>query len=557
MINQQAKPGSMGFGELIQKIKSGKVKVPKFQRNFVWNINQTAELLDSMIKGYPIGTFILWETTARMNSVRDIGDLPKIPESPHGERVAYVLDGQQRITSLFAAHQGAEMPKTEERKATDYKEIFVDLRKNSETDGDPIVTTVKPDGEHVRLQDILHAFSGGNLSDLMDSARYSKGSRMQITQYIENLSGYQFSAIVLESDNMDVAIEVFTRINTSGKTLTLFEIMSAKTYDEKQRFDMHEKWEQVVEDCKNAKFESISSTLVLYILASVLSETNECKRKTILGLEKQKIINAWDDVVESLKKSIEHMRTSINVPVSGLLPYDSLLVPFAYFYYYKRKETPSEQQQKLLEEFFWWASLSHRYSAANESRLAQDIRKMDSILNEKAPSYEEKVDLHSPSTLIEQDFRASDSYCKAVLCLLAAEDPLDFEKPGARVTLDNSWLLRANSKNYHHFFPKKYLETQRKEHAEWHDNANSIMNITFVRDRLNKGEIGAKPPAEYIKKFESANSQLKQALDTHFINLEQDGIDDNDYGLFLQNRAKRVFEKLNAKLSEATRPKKA
>ena len=552
---QQAKPESMKFAALIQAVASGKVKVPQFQRDFVWNIRQTAELLDSMIKGYPIGTFILWETTERMNSVKNIGDLAEIPESRDGEKIAYVLDGQQRITSLFAAHQGATIRPAGEKKATNYKEIFVTLRNDSENDGEPIVTTVAPDGEHVPLREILSAFSGGNhLTSLMDPSRFSEDARAKITQYLNALINYDFSTIILQSGDMDVAIEVFTRINTSGKTLTLFEIMSAKTYDEKKCFDMHEKWQQFVEDCKTAKFESISSTVILYILAAVLSDSKECKKKTILRLKKEDIIENWDSVVDALRQSITYMRTKLRVPVSGLLPYDSLLVPFAYFYYRRKgKGTPSEQQQKLLEEFFWWVSLSHRYSTSVESRLAQDIRKIDSILKEEAPAYDSKVDLHNASVLHDYSFRASDSYCKAVLCLLAAEKPLDFETNG-EVILDNSWLRRADSKNYHHFFPKKYLETQRQEHPAWHDNANSVMNITFVRDGLNKGRIGSKSPADYIKEFEKNNSQIKETLATHLIDREKDGIDENDYDLFLQNRAKSVFEKLRAKLSEATRP---
>lgn len=541
---QQAIPRSMSFSDLINKIRSGSIKVPQFQRDFVWSIEQTAQLLDSMIKGYPIGTFILWETTERMHSVKNIGDLAEIPESQQGEKVAYVLDGQQRITSLFAAHQGAKIQRPGEKKEIDYKEIFVDLRKDSENDGDPMVTTVAPDGEYVKLQDILQAFSGGNLSELMNSSQYSEESRMKITRYIQILSGYLFSTIILESDDMDVAIEVFTRINTSGQTLTLFEIMSAKTYDEEQCFDMYVKWKEYVQVLKNPKFESVSNTTILYILAAVLSSTKECKRKTILRLEKQCIIDAWDDAIDALNKSITYMQTNLRVPVSGLLPFDSLLVPFAYFYY-KHKGVPSKQQRELLEEFFWWASLSHRYSAAAESRLSQDIRKIDSILKEKVPAYEAKADLHSASDLIEQNFRASDSYCKAVLCLLAAETPLDFEH-GGTVLLDNSWLRRADSKNYHHFFPKKYLKK--------HEHTNSLMNITFVRENLNKGKIGANSPATYIKEFASSNSDIKGTLATHLIDLNEDGIDENNYDLFLQNRASRVFEKLNSKLSKATRP---
>lgn len=86
-------------------------------------LNRLQSLLDSILKGYPIGTFILWETDNRINDVKNIGnfDLPEIEYGP----VQYVLDGQQRITSLFAAYKGASIQKVGEKKKTNYKDSGV------------------------------------------------------------------------------------------------------------------------------------------------------------------------------------------------------------------------------------------------------------------------------------------------------------------------------------------------------------------------------------------------------------------------------------------------
>jgi len=107
-MNNQPKPDSKTYDDLISEIKKGIIKVPKFQRDFVWDIWKTASLLDSILKGYPIGTFILWETDQRINEVKNIGNLD-LPDTPNGQNVQYVLDGQQRITSLFAAYLGAKI----------------------------------------------------------------------------------------------------------------------------------------------------------------------------------------------------------------------------------------------------------------------------------------------------------------------------------------------------------------------------------------------------------------------------------------------------------------
>ena len=102
---KQPKPQPMKYDDLVADIKRGYIKIPKFQRDFVWTIEQTAELLDSIIKGYPIGTFIFWKTRERLRSIKDIGGAD-LPSSPEGDAVEYILDGQQRIASLFAALEG-------------------------------------------------------------------------------------------------------------------------------------------------------------------------------------------------------------------------------------------------------------------------------------------------------------------------------------------------------------------------------------------------------------------------------------------------------------------
>jgi len=125
-MSLQPKPDSKKYTDLISEIQKGQIKVPKFQRNFVWSLDKTAKLLDSILKGYPIGTFILWETNERLNDIKNIGNL-ELPAIPDDIKVQYVLDGQQRITSLYAAYLGAQIQKEGEKKVTDYADIFVNL----------------------------------------------------------------------------------------------------------------------------------------------------------------------------------------------------------------------------------------------------------------------------------------------------------------------------------------------------------------------------------------------------------------------------------------------
>ena len=369
---EQPKPDSKKYSDLILEIQKGIIKIPKFQRDFVWSIDKTAKLLDSILKGYPIGTFILWLTDERINDIKNVGNL-EIPDTPEGTKVQYVLDGQQRITSLYAAYLGAKIQKVGEKKITDYHDIVVNLGADI-NENDNQVISAEPIGEkYISLNTVLN-FSFATAKALSD--RFSEEELELINSYSTAFKTYEFSTVVLRKEDIDSAIEVFTRINTGGQTLTLFEIMSAKTYDEKQHFDMQAKWGNFIKELKDIKFDTISSTVVLSTLSLVLSRTKECKRKTILSLDKQDIIDTWDKVISALKDSIDYFRTTYRIPVSHLLPYDSLLVPFAYFFYNKQ-DRPEATQRKYLEEFFWRMSLSFRYSSSAESHLAQDIKRID------------------------------------------------------------------------------------------------------------------------------------------------------------------------------------
>jgi len=537
MSLEQPKPDSKKYADLINEIQKGIIKIPKFQRDFVWTIDKTAKLLDSILKGYPIGTFILWQTDERINDIKNVGNLD-IPDTPDGVKVQYVLDGQQRITSLFAAYLGAHIQKVGEKKITDYSNIVVNLDVDINDNDEQVISEEPSYDKHISLCDVLN-FSYSKAKEL--SARFSEAELEKIDTYSTAFKTYEFSTVVLRKEDIDSAIEVFTRINTGGQTLTLFEIMSAKTYDEPQKFDMQVKWDDFIKELREINYESVSSSVVLSLLGLLLSRTKECKRKTILKLDKQAIIDSWDGVISALKDSVDYFRTTYRIPVSQLLPYDSLLVPFAYFFY-QNKGKPNSDQRKYLEEYFWRMSLSFRYSSSTESKLAQDIKRIEQILAGQRPDYSDiKVGLDSPQSLIDTNFSAGNSYCKAVLCLLAYQEPKDFQDNG-KVILDNSWLKVASSKNYHHFFPKAYLKNKTLL------NSNSLMNITFVSDHLNKRKIGAKAPSIYIADFQDENSQINKALQTHFIDLDGFGLESDDYETFLNERAKIIYAELKSRI---------
>ncbi|MEZ4939357.1 MAG: DUF262 domain-containing protein [Saprospiraceae bacterium] len=99
MKYRDPKPDVIRIEELVIGVRTGDIKLPKFQRPFIWNKQDILKLWDSIYKGYPIGSILLWLTKERLASERKIADLD-INEREEEYPTNYLLDGQQRLSSL-------------------------------------------------------------------------------------------------------------------------------------------------------------------------------------------------------------------------------------------------------------------------------------------------------------------------------------------------------------------------------------------------------------------------------------------------------------------------
>jgi len=526
----QPEPQTKIFPALLNSIESGHTKIPQFQREFVWSKQKSAKLLDSILKGYPIGTFIIWRTKDVLRVVRNLGGI-ELPQTPAGDSVEYILDGQQRLTSLFASVKGLKIKRDE--RIDDFSQIFVDLEAGDDQEV-VIVDTSQRNPE--ALISVTELMNGG-----LEHLTSKFPSHLQsLDAYRQRLQSYPFSLVVINEAPIEVATEIFTRLNVNGQALTIFEIMAAKTFDADLHFDLAEEFGELQDDLRHVDYDTVSPTVILQAASAIL--VGECSRRHILSLNKDEFIAMWPDLVSALKSGVEYFRNNYRIPVSRLLPYASILVPFTYFFYYN-PDKPSARAASLLQDFFWRVALTGRYSQALEGRLAQDVKRMDQILQGEQPSYEQPVDTSPEFVMRNGWFSATRSYVKAILCLLAFHEPKSFADNSV-VRLSNDWLKRANSKNYHHFFPRAYLAKRGYEEMV----VNHIANITIVDDYLNKRQIGAKPPSEYMTVFREENNHLADTMKTHLISIDGSGIWDNNFDLFLKMRCRAIAAELDNRI---------
>lgn len=532
------------YEALFVEIDSGQIKLPMFQREFVWDKEQSAKLIDSILKGFPIGTFIFWKTKEELRSYKEVGN-HKLPETDKGDYVQYILDGQQRITSLYAIRKGIRI--TKDGKEVDYRDIFINLDHNPENDEQIVVTEHEKGVRCVSVHRVLTS----QVTDLLDEFT-DRETLKKIESYKNKLTNYDFSTITIKDYPIEVACEVFSRINTGGKSLSVFEIMVAKTYDEAKNFDLAERYEQLRDgsddekEClKSAKFDTLPESIIMQCVAAITLRA--VRSKDILKIRREVFIDKWEPMKASLFTAIDFIRSELRVPVSRLVPYPALVVPLVYFFNASSNKKPNIEQVRRLEQFFYWAGLTERYNAATESKLSEDFNKMDAILKGTNLTYSNSELSITPQKIAETWFSAGNGYCKAILCLLAYQQPKSFDTNGL-VILDNSNLKIASSSNYHHFFPKAYLEG-----ADKSKEPNLIANITLIDGYSNKHRIGKKAPSVYTNMFSEANHALTDTLQSHLIrDVEGYGIHTDDYDLFIERRSKAIALALNVKLLSMT-----
>ena len=191
---------------IVHDIERGLLRLPPFQRDFVWERAKVVKLLDSIYHEFPIGTFFIWEADRKYNAFyRNIAELEIPDPEPHAD-VHYILDGQQRITSLFVTAKGLKINQT------DYSQICFDF------DKERFLVRYKEGDYYAPLKDILgenHLQVYNRLNDDRKKT-FEKCRRIFIS--------YPLSVVSVREKDLGEAAVIFERINQGGKRLTLFPL---------------------------------------------------------------------------------------------------------------------------------------------------------------------------------------------------------------------------------------------------------------------------------------------------------------------------------------------
>ncbi|MBN1568241.1 MAG: DUF262 domain-containing protein [Acidobacteria bacterium] len=218
------------IAEFIRQLAAGKFLIPTFQRLFIWDPEHISNLWDSIYRCYPIGTILYWKTHIRLHVHRKLGGF-FLPENGHSDQAMhrYILDGQQRATSLVASYYGGA-GKVKEQYSFDFTSYF-DLTRaefffekdyyRHRWDADPAFL--------IRLNETvdLPADYCGRLTSLTG---FSESVQKNFEQLRYIFSDYRLPLISLEGYGIAGVCGIYERINQTGVRLTNMDILIARGF---------------------------------------------------------------------------------------------------------------------------------------------------------------------------------------------------------------------------------------------------------------------------------------------------------------------------------------
>lgn len=508
---QKIKVDELKLSDIVNEIEHGQLRIPRFQRDFVWERSKVVKLLDSIHKEYPIGSFFVWEADKKYNLFyRNIAEL-NLPQPDSYTSIRYILDGQQRATSLYAAIKGLTID------GTDYSLIRFDF------DKEEFVIRHHDDETCASLKDILGENKFQIYNKLTDQRKRAFDKCYNI------FSSYPLSVIIVREKELDEASEIFERINQGGKRLSIFDLVVASTWGED--FDLKDEYLELHDFLVDKGFGRITPEVVTHAASLIIK--GYCRNSYQLQLTKEELKENWEEIANSIKLAVDFLTNNLGAKIFDFVPYPPMISLLAYLYFKAPGRSLNKQMTEKVHEWFWKAALSERYGSSRETRMEEDRRLIfDKLLENDEAKINYSVILDEEK-ISRSRISTRSALRNAFFCMLALRNPKHF-KTNNVFALDYNLCSDFNSPEKHHIFPRAFLRRSKL------DNEYSLANFCFIPAELNK-EILDKSPKDYFAKYDSENLDFKEALDAQLITYDG-SIKNNDYKEFLRIRSSAIFE---------------
>ncbi|QLH23647.1 DUF262 domain-containing protein [Streptomyces sp. Rer75] len=515
----------MQISQILDKVDSGDIALPEFQRGYVWTRDQVRGLFQSLYRGYPIGGFLTWSTKAEQADARGSGP-------GKDGTVQLLLDGQQRLTTLYGITRGVPPRFFEGNKAT-----LGGLHFNLESEAFEFYAPAKMKDNPVWI-DVTSLFRTGLGGYLSKVTTLAKGDADRQVVYIERLNrltqikdrSVHIDEVTGADKTIDVVVDIFNRVNSGGTKLSKGDLALAA----------------ICASWPNAR-SAMNDALGVWSEAGFNFKLDWLLRNINAVLTGEAEFSKLADVkVADFKYGLRETVDSISYILNALggrlgLDHDRVLGGRGAFPVMSRLlhchggEFPDAMTRDRL--FYWYVHsfLWGRHTGSTETALNQDLQALD----EGGVNGLIKVLRHSRGHLEirPDDFMAStmgSRFYPLLYLLTRVHESQDFV---SGVPLKDNLLGRLSSLQVHHIFPKAKL----RQYGYTSNEINSVANFCFLTQGTNL-KIGAKSPVVYLEEIEE---RMPGALASQWIPMNRELWELDAYRAFLDARRQLLARAAN------------
>jgi hypothetical protein len=336
-LTRRPQATALSIEDLLDLVRRGEVRVPEFQRSLQWKAKDVRDLLDSIYRGYPIGTLLFWKKEAPAASVR-FG--PVTIDAPQASQALWVVDGQQRTTSLAGVLLHPPYP---ERAHGDFV-LYFDLEKEE---------FVRPRGGDKPLRHWLpmNAVLDSELLlgwlDRYPGRAEHPGHTRAAMRLGKAIREYQVPAYIVEADEEQTLRTIFGRLNSAGRPLKQADVFNALHGGSKGHpSDLHELSRSLLD----LGFGVIEPEWLLKAVLAVRGFDITRRFERILK-EDGTLADALEQTTRALRGVIVFIKRDAGIPHVELLPYKLPLALLARFFHLHPQ--PSPRSRELLTRWIW------------------------------------------------------------------------------------------------------------------------------------------------------------------------------------------------------------
>jgi hypothetical protein len=509
---------------MLSAIHERQLALPDFQRDFVWDPRATEELIESICRSFPAGSLLFMPWRESAFTPRAIQGAPELNGStPH----QLILDGQQRLSSLYQACYGAG----DYRYYVDLKPLLADedieeavfykhrnrngSYKTIEQQADllvmPLGVLFGAGGFHAWMDEIsvLRPEQNSELAELRADLR------AVYEAHIKPIEEYRFPVVEMaHSTSLEAICSIFETLNRTGIKLSVFDLLAARFYV--KGLDLRRKWQRTTFETPIIDGFEIDRYYLLQSIA--LRAKGSVKRGDVLQLSVGDVEDHWDDVVKGYRAALEMLRDECGVRSGKWLPYGYLLVPLAALWgeAIEVGGPASAVNRERFKQWFWCSGISAAYDRAANTQAARDFAELRRWIQGGGPPTTVD-DFHFEPSRLREITPKQQSVYKALMALVITGGARDFHHGQALTPAS----IAAQRVDDHHIFPRAYLNPDSEDPAYPGQLVDCILNRTMIDADTNQ-RIGKRPPDAYLGEVRdelaaAGDSAFDQVLESHLL----------------------------------------